>query len=133
MAKDETRTAQLKDHAVYLDDLAVKATGEEKGKLMQMAHDLRKFSALVLDRDAGPTLEVKAECNRLRTELNLANGVAKELDLEYAAYRDKTKAAHHENARLKDEVKGLKNTVAKISGDLAKAEAKTNAKTETVG
>lgn len=131
MAKDETRIAQLQSHADYVDGLATKATGEEKGKLVQMAHDLRKFAKLVLERDAGPTLEVKSECNRLRSELDLANGVAKELDLEYAAYRDKAKAALHENARLKDEVKGLKNTVAKISGDLVKAEAK--AKPETVG
>lgn len=127
MAKDETRIAQLQSHADYVDGLAAKATGEEKGKLVQMAHDLRKFAALVLDRDAGPTLEVKALCNKLRSELALANSVAKELDLEYAAYRDKTKATLHENARLKDEVKGLKNTVAKISGDLVKA------KTETAG
>lgn len=129
MAKDETRIAQLQSHADFIDGL--KATGEEKGKLMQIAHDLRKFANLVLERDAGPTLEVKSENNRLRSELALANGVAKELDLEYAAYRHKAKAMQHENSRLLDEVKGLKDTVAKISGDLAKAQAKP--KNETVG
>lgn len=113
--KESQRIEQMNEGAALLRSLPSDRhlTSDELARLANIALGMEKFAAFVLDRDAGPTRDVVSENRRLARELVLANSVAKELDLEYAAYRDKTKGIHHKNAMLNDDVTALKDQLAK--------------------
>lgn len=114
MATDESRVAQLPLDAAYLRTLPLE--GDVAGRVQQIAHNLEKFQTIVLDRDAGPNMELRTAHRHIGEQLALANDVSKKIHEEFAGYVERTKPLRAENQRLA-------NVVASLQAELAAAKA----------
>ncbi len=101
--KDSDRIEQLKADAATLQETHP-----------EIAHRLTKAVTHIVNRDKGPNRETQAENLRLRTELDLANKTARDIDMDFLAHREKTKPMRHINARMTDELSGLKKMFAEL-------------------
>lgn len=107
MAKEDDRIRMLIEGA----DTIVKLMPTD-GEVANIAHNMRKAAAFIVDRDAKANLEARSEITRLRHELSLANGVAKEIDYEFLAYREKTKPMAQAYSAMKSENSNLRTELA---------------------
>ena len=99
MANDNDRGARLYEIAAEIHAGAVVDP-------LQAAHDIRKYVQLVVDRDIGPTNEVRAENTRLRSELAIATSLNESLRQQL----EEMKKLRNEVIRLQRANDGLRET-----------------------
>ena len=97
---EEGRIQQAKTDAVYLRDLFAKT---QDSQLNEIAHRLDKFVTLVVDRDKGPTLEVRSENTQLKSQVDALTRERDEARQLAVRIDGKLKSALTENARLRAE------------------------------
>lgn len=119
--KEADRIEALTAHADYLLGLPQTLTETERGQLKNIAHALKKFQQFVLDRDAGPSSDVKSENTKLQATIDTTNSVLKEVVDRHNGHIDMTKAMRQEVPQLRQEIRDKGKRITELELELAMA------------
>ena len=104
---DQRRIDQLVLHAANLRKLKFSVKPEEMSVLNEAAHDIEKFAKLVIDRDAGPSNDVRAENTKLAEQV-------KQLESRIAEHVEFVDLAKKAVAALSNERDALKRAFVEL-------------------